>query len=271
MSVQNDRKKVTVPDVMAMKKGGRKIAMLTAYDALMAHILDQSGIDIILVGDSGGMVMGGKSDTLAVTMEDMLFYTRSVRRGVQNALLVADMPFMSYQASTERAMENAGRFLQECGAEAVKIEGGRHMADTIRALVDVGIPVMGHLGLTPQSIHRFGGFKLRAREEAEAKKLVEDAQILQEAGVFSIVLEKIPARLAHQVSASLKVPTIGIGAGAGCDGQVLVTHDMLGLFTQFRPKFVRRYAEMGEAMEKAVRAYIEDVRNVKFPSEDESY
>jgi 3-methyl-2-oxobutanoate hydroxymethyltransferase len=271
MSLENKRKKVTVPAIIKMKKDGEKVSMLTAYDALMAEIVDVAGTDIILVGDSGGMVMGGKENTLTVTMDEMLFYTRSVSRGVQNALLVADMPFLSYQVSVEKAIENAGRFLQEACAEAVKIEGGAVMAETISRLVSVGIPVMGHLGLTPQSMHQLGGFKLQGTKKSTAEILLHDARLLEEAGVFSIVLEKIPANLAKEISESVSVPTIGIGAGAGCDGQVLVTQDMLGIFRKFKPKFVRRYAELGDAIENACRNYIKDVKASNFPDENESY
>jgi len=271
MSLEKKVTKVTVPSIIKMKERGERIAMLTAYDALMADILDRSGIDIILVGDSAGMVMGGYENTIAVSMEEMLFYTKSVRRGVKRALLVADMPFMSYQVSTEEALKNAGRFLQVGGAEAVKLEGGRSVAATIAKIVGFGIPVMGHLGLTPQSIHQLGGYGVQGRNEKPAKKLKDDALLLQEAGVFCLVLEKIPAALAAEISAGLHIPTIGIGAGSACDGQVLVSHDMLGLYEKFKPKFVRRYAEMGQTMFKAFSEYIEDVKSQRFPTEDESY
>jgi 3-methyl-2-oxobutanoate hydroxymethyltransferase len=271
MSLENKRKKITVPAIIKMKQDGEKVSMLTAYDALMAEIIDMAGSDIILVGDSGGMVMGGKENTLSVTMDEMLFYTRSVSRGVQNALLVADMPFLSYQVSIEKAIENAGRFLQEACAEAVKIEGGAIMAETISRFVAVGIPVMGHLGLTPQSMHQLGGFKLQGTKKSTAEILLHDARLLEEAGVFSIVLEKIPGKLAKEISESVSVPTIGIGAGVGCDGQVLVTQDMLGIFRKFKPKFVRRYAELGDAIEKACRNYIKDVKASNFPDDNESY
>ncbi|KAA3616947.1 MAG: 3-methyl-2-oxobutanoate hydroxymethyltransferase [Calditrichaeota bacterium] len=271
MSAENKKAKITVPEIIKMKQNGEKVTMLTAYDALMAEIIDVAGTDIILVGDSGGMVMGGKENTLSVTMDEMVFYTKSVSRGVQNALLVADMPFLSYQVSTEKAIENAGRFLQEACAEAVKIEGGEIMAETISRLVSLGIPVMGHLGLTPQSMHQLGGFKIQGTKSKSAESLLKDAKILEEAGAFSIVLEKIPAKLAKEISDSISIPTIGIGAGAGCDGQVLVTQDMLGIFRKFKPKFVRRYAELGDEIEKSCRAYIKDVKNSSFPSENESY
>lgn len=271
MSINKNVKKITVPEIVNMKKQGEKITALTAYDVLMAQILDNSGIDIILVGDSAGMVMAGYENTLAVTMEEMLFYCKSVRRGVKRALLIADMPFLSYQTSIEEAIKNAGRFLQEAGMEAVKIEGGKAVKDIVKKLVGFGVPVMGHIGLTPQSIHQFGGYGLRGKDDQIAKQLLEDAFILQEAGAFSIVLEKIPSALAKEITNNLDIPTIGIGAGKDCDGQILVSHDMLGLYEKFKPKFVRHYAELGKSMREAFNSYINDVKNTKFPSEDESY
>ncbi|MCD4693266.1 MAG: 3-methyl-2-oxobutanoate hydroxymethyltransferase [Calditrichales bacterium] len=271
MSINKNVKKITVPEIVNMKKQGEKITALTAYDVLMAQILDDSGIDIILVGDSAGMVMSGYENTLAVTMEEMLFYCKSVRRGVKRALLIADMPFLSYQTSIEEAIKNAGRFLQEAGMEAVKIEGGKAVKDIVKKLVGFGVPVMGHIGLTPQSIHQFGGYGLRGKDDQIAKQLLEDAFILQEAGAFSIVLEKIPSALAKEITNTLDIPTIGIGAGKDCDGQILVSHDMLGLYEKFKPKFVRHYAELGKSMREAFNNYINDVKNTKFPSEDESY
>lgn len=272
MSLHNEKnKKRTAPSIMRMKKHGEKVSMLTAYDALMAEIVDSSGVDIILVGDSAGMVMAGKENTVSVTMEEMLFYTRSVSQAVNTALLIADMPFLSYQINIEDGIRNAGRFLQEAGAEGVKVEGGQRVVPLITKLVEMGIPVMGHLGLTPQSVHTFGGFGLQGKEEAAAAQLKQDALALQNAGVFSIVLEKIPADLATEISKSLNIPTIGIGAGSGCDGQVLVTHDMLGMYRKFKPKFARRYLELGNLIEKACRAYINDVKEGQFPNEDESY
>ena len=263
--------KVTVPRIIQMKQKGEKIAALTAYDCLMASILDEAGLDIILVGDSAGMVVAGCLTTLPVTMEEMLYHTKAVARGVKRALVVADMPFLSFQINPEKALENAGRFLKEAGAEAVKLEGGREMAQTIKKIVDSGIPVMGHPGLTPQSVNKFGGYGLRGKTEDEAEKLLQDARVLEKVGVFSIVLEKIPADLAKKVTESVGVPTIGIGAGRYCDGQVLVTHDMLGLFEKFKPKFVRRYAELGREIREACRRYTEDVKRGDFPSEKESY
>lgn len=271
MSVEIKQRKITVPYIMRMKAKGEKISVLTAYDAIMAEILDMAGVDIILVGDSGGMVVGGKPNTLSVTMEEMLLYTKAVQRTVSNALLIADMPYLSYQVSIEKAKENAGRFLQDAGAEGVKVEGGEVVAETIRSLVDIGIPVMGHIGLTPQSIHSFGGFKVQGKDPQHAEKLKKDAKILEEVGAFSLVLEKIPAQLATEITASLTIPTIGIGAGIGCDGQVLVTHDLLGLYRKFQPKFVRRYAELGDKIEQACKQYIQDVKSSHFPSDDESF
>ena len=270
MSLEKKINRVTVPSIVKMK-GVEPIAMLTAYDALMADILDRSGIDIILAGDSAGMVMGGYENTISVTMEEMLFYTKAVRRGVNRALLVADMPFLSFQTSADDAVKNAGRFLKEAGAEAVKLEGGSIIADTAARLVEIGIPVMGHLGLTPQSIHQFGSYRVQGREVKPAKKIKEDAKLLEQAGVFSIVLEKIPAALAAEITAEVSIPTIGIGAGSKCDGQVLVSHDMLGLFEKFKPKFVRRYAEMGKTMINSFAHYIDDVKSGNFPNDDESY
>jgi len=271
MSVEKKLKRLTVPSIVKMKQKGERIAMLTAYDALMAGILDDSGVDIILVGDSAGMVMGGYENTLPVTMEEMLFYTKSVRRGVNRALLVADMPFLSYQSGIDEAVKNAGRFLQEAGVQAVKLEGGRVVKETVERMVQFGIPVMGHIGLTPQSIHSLGNYGVQGKEEAMAMQLKEDALLLQEAGVFSIVLEKIPATLAAEITASLSIPTIGIGAGNNCDGQVLVSHDMLGLYEKFKPKFVRRYAELGKEMMEAAVKYIDDVKSANFPNDNESY
>jgi 3-methyl-2-oxobutanoate hydroxymethyltransferase len=252
-------------------KSQEKIAVLTAYDYLVAQLLDETGIDAVLVGDSVGMVFSGYQTTLPVTMDEMIYHTKAVRRGVKRALLIGDMPFLSYQASPGDAVTNAGRFLQEAGAEAVKIEGGREMAKTIGKLTEVGIPVMGHLGLTPQSIHQFGGYRIRGKSQEEAQRLIQDAHAIEEAGCFSVVLEKIPSDLAREVTQQLKIPTIGIGAGPHCDGQVLVVHDMLGLFERFKPKFVRRYARLAEEMRLAFRAYIQDVKRGKFPSEGESY
>jgi len=263
--------KITVPVIRDMKKTGQKIAVLTAYDFLMAEMEDASGMDIILVGDSAGMVLAGFESTLPVTMEMMLYHVSSVKKGVKRALLVADMPFLSYQTSTSDAVNNAGRFLKEAGAEAVKLEGGHQYVPTIQQIVAAGIPVMGHIGLTPQSINAFGSYQLVGSDRETAEKLVSDAKALEDAGVFSIVLEKIPGRVAMEITDTISIPTIGIGAGSHCDGQVLVAHDMLGIFDKFKPKFVRRYAELGDTMRKAFLEYVNDVKLSDFPSEDESY
>jgi 3-methyl-2-oxobutanoate hydroxymethyltransferase len=257
---------VTTRTFRLKKRRAEPITMLTAYDYATALAVDKAGIDSILVGDSLGMVVLGYENTLPVTMEDMLHHCKAVARGAKTALLVGDMPFMSYQVSVEQAVRNAGRFLQEAGMDAVKLEGGRERADAIRAITGAGIPVMGHLGLTPQSVHQLGGFRAQAKEAAAAKRLLEDALILQEAGCFAIVLESIPARLAELVSKQLEIPTIGIGAGVGCDGQVLVTHDLLGLFDRFTPSFVKKYANLHEVMFDAITAYKEDVDRQLFPA-----
>jgi len=263
--------KVTVTKIVGMKSEGERIAALTAYDFITAKILDEVGIDLILVGDSVGTVVAGYDTTLPVTMDQMIYHTAIVSRAVRRALVVGDMPFMSYQASVEDALRNAGRFLKDGGAEAVKLEGGAEFAETVRRIVASGIPVMGHLGLTPQSVHKFGGYKLQAVTEEAAQKLLRDAKALEEAGVFSIVLEKVPQEIARRVTLEVSVPTIGIGAGPYCDGQILVTHDMLGLFEKFRPKFVRRYAELGKLAKEACSNYLTDVKGGRFPSEEESY
>jgi 3-methyl-2-oxobutanoate hydroxymethyltransferase len=239
--------------------------MLTAYDYPTAMAMDRAGVDSILVGDSLAMVVLGYENTLPVTMEEMLHHARAVARGSKSALLVGDMPFMSYQVSVEEAVRNAGRFLAQGGMDAVKLEGGRERTDTIRAITGAGIPVMGHIGLTPQSVHQLGGFRAQGKSALAAKRLVEDALILEEAGCFSIVLEAVPARLAELISKKLSIPTIGIGAGNGCDGQVLVTHDLLGLFDRFTPKFVKQYADFHREMQKAFADYIEDVETKRFP------
>lgn len=271
MSSHQERKKVTVPEIMAMKARGEKIAALTAYDYLIAEMLDEAGMDIVLVGDSAGMVIAGHETTLPITMEEMIFITQNVRRGVKRALLVADMPFLSFQTSVSEGIKNAGRFLKEAQAEAVKVEGGKAVVELVDKLTGYGIPVMGHLGLTPQSINKFGSYKLQGSESEAANILKNDARLLEEAGAFSIVLEKIPAHLAKEISTMLTIPTIGIGAGPDCDGQVLVTHDMLGIFDKFKPKFVRRYAEIGNTMRNAFAAYVKDVKSNEFPNADESF
>lgn len=264
-------RKVTTNRLSEMKTAGVPIAALTAYDYTMAQLVDAAGVDVILVGDSVSTVMQGLETTVTVTMEHMLYHTTLVRRGVERALVVADLPFMSYQVRADEALRNAGRMVKEAGAEAVKLEGGQVIADTVKRIVDVGIPVMGHLGLTPQSIHKFGTYQVRAREEKEAEELRRDAKLLEQAGVFSIVLEKVPASLAAEVAESVSVPIIGIGAGGGCDGQILVSQDMLGICTRFNPRFVRRYADLGEDMQRAFERYAGDVRAREFPSTSESY
>ncbi len=264
------RKKVTVQTLQAKKQRGEPITMLTAYDYPIATILDQVGIDAILVGDSLGMVVLGYETTLPVTMDEMLHHCRAVSRGARYALRIGDMPFMSYQASIAEAVRNAGRFLQEGGMDAVKVEGGRERKEAIRAIVNAGIPVMGHLGLTPQSIHQLGGFRPQGKNHSEARRIYEDALLLQDIGCFGIVLESIPARLASFISSQLVIPTIGIGAGSGCDGQVLVTHDLLGLFDRFTPKFVRKYANLHEEIKRAFAAFIADVKVKAFPSLEHS-
>jgi 3-methyl-2-oxobutanoate hydroxymethyltransferase len=271
MSINSDIKKITVPDIIARKGSSNKIAALTAYDFLMAEMLDEAGIDIILVGDSTGMVVAGYTTTLPVTMDEMLYHTRIVSKAVKHALVVADMPFLSYQTSLEQGILNAGRFLKEADAQAVKLEGGETFAPLIQRMVATGIPVMGHLGLLPQSIHKYGGYKLQGKEPEVAKKLLQDARTLEDSGVFSIVLEKIPADLAKKITRAVKVPTIGIGAGSECDGQILVSHDMLGIYDKFKPKFVRRYAELAQEMREAFRRYIQDVRSGSFPADNESF
>ena len=262
------RKKVTTLAFRQKKERGEPITMLTAYDYPIAMALDRAGIDSILVGDSLGMVALGYENTLPVTMDEMLHHCRAVARGAKSALLVGDMPFMSYQVSVEEATRNAGRFLQQGGMDAVKLEGGRERADAIRAITGAGIPVMGHLGLTPQSIHQLGGYRAQGKNASAAKRLLEDARILEESGCFSIVLESVPARLADYISKQISIPTIGIGAGVGCDGQVLVTYDLLGLFDRFTPKFVRKYADFHADMKKAFTNYIDDVETKRFPAQE---
>ncbi len=264
------RKKTTVHTFQKKKKSGEAITMLTAYDYPTALAMDQAGIDSILVGDSLGMVVLGYENTLPVTMEDMLHHCKAVSRGAKSALLIGDMPFMSYQISPQEALRNAGRFLQEAGMDAVKLEGGSERIESIRMIVNAGIPVMGHLGLTPQSIHQLGGFHAQAKLAPAAQALLDEAHRLQEAGCFSLVLESIPAQLAEYISARLDIPAIGIGAGAGCDGQVLVSHDMLGLFERFTPKFVKKYAYLHKELTQAFGEYISDVEARTFPSEEHS-
>jgi 3-methyl-2-oxobutanoate hydroxymethyltransferase len=264
-------KKVTTRSLRELKARGAKITALTAYDFLMAQLVDKAGVDVILVGDSAGMVVQGLDTTVGVTFEQMLYHSTVVSRGVERALVVADLPFMSYQVNPDEALRNAGRMIKETNVEAVKLEGGEVLCPTIRRIVDVGIPVMGHLGLTPQSIHKFGTYQVRATEPQEAEQLRRDARALQDAGAFAVVIEKVPAVLAREIASSLEIPVIGIGAGVDVDGQILVTHDMLGLYTRFHPRFVRRYAELAKDMRAAFEHYARDVRAGEFPSPDESY
>ncbi|HZP26174.1 MAG TPA: 3-methyl-2-oxobutanoate hydroxymethyltransferase [Dehalococcoidia bacterium] len=263
--------RVSITDLKTMKQHGEKIVMLTAYDYPSARIVDAAGVPVILVGDSLGMVVLGYDSTLPVTMEEMLHHVKAVARGAQHAHIVADMPFMSYQASAEAAMRNAGRFLQEGGAQSVKLEGGEHVAEMVRRLVQAGIPVMGHLGLTPQSVNQFGGYKVQGKTPAAAVKLLQDALALEQAGAYAIVLETIPAPLARIVTERLSVPTIGIGAGPDCDGQVQVFHDLLGLYPDFTPKHAKRYANLAEAITGAVQSYAEEVRSGSFPDDEHSF
>jgi 3-methyl-2-oxobutanoate hydroxymethyltransferase len=263
--------KITVPHILKMKQRGEKITCLTAYDYSFARILDEAGVEMLLVGDSLACVVQGNHNTLAVTMDEMIYHTRLVARGRKRALVVGDMPFLSYQVSREQALENAGRFLKEGGAEAVKLEGGVAMQETIAAVVQAGIPVMGHVGLTPQSVHRFGGYKIQGRDKTRREEVLRDAQAVEDAGAFSIVLEGMPLDLAEEITACLTIPTIGIGAGVHCDGQVLVIHDMLGLFDDFTPKFVKRYTDLKTAMSAAVKDFISDVKERKFPTEEHSF
>lgn len=264
-------KRMTIPALLERKKTGRKITALTAYDYTMARLLDASDLDVVLVGDSLGMVALGYDTTLPVTMDEMIHHTRAVRRGITHALVVGDMPFMSYHVSDAETIQNAGRFVQEGGAEAVKIEGGARQADRIRAVVDAGISVMGHIGLTPQSIHQFGGYRVQGKNYYDSRQIKKDAVALQKAGVFAIVLEAIPSELAAEITAEVDVPTIGIGAGRDCDGQILVINDLVGLNQDFSPKFVKRYAELGGAVQKAVDAYIGEVRQGAFPGPEHAY
>ena len=271
MSVHSDYKKITTKRLFDMKQAGEKISMLTAYDYTMAKILDQSGIDIILVGDSASNVMAGHETTLPITLEQMIYHASSVIRAVQRALVVVDMPFGTYQGNSKKALESAIRIMKESGGHAVKLEGGEEIAESITRILSAGIPVMGHLGLTPQSIYKFGTYTVRAKEDKEAQKLIKDAKLLEKLGVFSIVLEKIPAKLAEEVAKSVSIPIIGIGAGRNVDGQVLVMHDMLGMTKDFSPRFLRRYADLHEIMTNAFKQYIEDVKTLDFPNEREQY
>ena len=270
-AVRKEYKRVTTKSVVEMKANGEKISMLTAYDYTFAKLLDSAGIDVLLVGDSASNVMAGYETTLPITLDQMIYHASSVVRGVERALVVVDLPFGTYQSDPKKALRSATRIMKESGAHAIKLEGGKEEAESIKRIVNAGIPVMGHLGLTPQSIHQFGSFALRAKEEAEAQKLKEDAKLLEQLGCFAIVLEKIPAKLAEEVAKSVRVPIIGIGAGSAVDGQVLVMQDMLGMNNEFQPRFLRKYANLQEVITKAVSHYIEDVKNVDFPHEKEQY
>ena len=264
-------RRITTADIRNKKVNGEIVTMLTAYDAGFARLLDDAGVDMLLVGDSLGNVILGYDVTLAVTMEDMLHHTRAVCRGASRSLVVADMPFMSYQISVEEALRNAGRFLQETGAQAVKLEGGKEVVPAVKAMTAAGIPVVGHLGLTPQSVHQLGGFKVQGKNLSAAQRMMDDARALEEAGAFALVLECIPTKLAAKVSQELSIPTIGIGAGNGCDGQVLVTHDLLGILPGFKPKFVKAYRTLHTDVSNAVREYIEEVKNRQFPAPEHSF
>lgn len=271
MSVNKEIKKITTNTLQKMKAAGEKISMLTAYDFSFAKIIDSAGIDVILVGDSASNVMAGHETTLPITLDQMIYHASSVIRGIDRCLVVVDLPFGSYQSNSDIALASAIRIMKETGGHSVKLEGGEEILESIKKIVSAGIPVMGHLGLTPQSIYKFGTYTVRAKEEDEANKLRKDAKLLEEAGCFAIVLEKIPASLAKEVSKSLSIPTIGIGAGGNCDGQVLVMHDMLGINTEFKPRFLRQYLNIHEQATKAVQQYIIDVKSKDFPNDSEQY
>jgi 3-methyl-2-oxobutanoate hydroxymethyltransferase len=271
MSVNKEVKRVTTNTLQLMKAAGEKISMLTAYDFSFARIIDDAGIDVILVGDSASNVMAGHETTLPITLDQMIYHASSVIRGATRCLVVVDLPFGSYQSNSDIALASAIRIMKETGAHCIKLEGGEEVLDSIKKIVSAGIPVMGHLGLTPQSIYKFGTYTVRAKEEIEANKLRKDAKLLEKVGCFAVVLEKIPALLAKEVSESLKMPTIGIGAGPDCDGQVLVMHDMLGINTEFKPRFLRRYLNIHEQAIKAVQQYVQDVKNGGFPNKEEQY
>ena len=271
MSTHKEAKRVTTHVLLEMKSAGKRISMLTAYDYSLARLVDAAGIDVILVGDSASNVMAGHETTLPITLDQMIYHAGAVVRGCERALIVVDLPFGTYQGNTKLALSSAIRIMKESGAHAVKLEGGREVIGSIERILTAGIPVMGHLGLTPQSIYKFGTYVVRAKEEAEAQRLKEDAKLLEEAGCFAIVLEKIPAALAAEVAASVSIPIIGIGAGSGVDGQVLVLHDMLGINKEFNPRFLRRYADLHTVITTAVSGYIDDVRSGSFPSKDEQY
>lgn len=264
------RKKITIPEILLMKQERRKVTVLTAYDYPTARLVDAGGVDVILVGDSAGVVVAGHENTLPVTMEEMLYHVKAVVRAKPKALVIADMPFMACQCGEVEALKNCGRMLQEGGAEAVKIEGGTNMAPIIRTITEMDIPVMGHVGLTPQSVHRMGGYKVQGRKD-QAERILEDAHAVQEAGAFAVVLEGIPAKLAARITEMLDIPTIGIGAGPACDGQVLVIHDILGLCEKYSPKFVKRYADLAPVITEAARQYVSEVKDGTFPTEEHSF
>ena len=270
-AAKKEYKRITTNSLVEMKSNGEKISMLTAYDFTMAKILDESGIDVLLVGDSASNVMAGHETTLPITLDQMIYHASSVVRAIKRALIVVDLPFGTYQSDSKEALRSAIRIMKESGAHAVKMEGGKEIKDSIKRILHAGIPVMGHLGLTPQSIYKFGTYTVRAKEEEEADKLKEDAVFLEKTGCFAIVLEKIPAKLAEEVAKSVSIPIIGIGAGGGVDGQVLVTHDMLGMTHEFNPRFLRRYLDLFQSMQSAFKQYIKDVKSLDFPSEKEQY
>ena len=271
MSVNKEIKRITSETLRKMKFQGEKISMLTAYDFTMATLVDQAGTEVILVGDSAANVMAGHETTLPITLDQMIYHAQCVVRGAKRALVVVDLPFGTYQSDPQKALESAVRIMKESGAHAIKLEGGKEIEESIRRIVNAGIPVMGHLGLTPQSIYQFGSYKVRAKEDAEANKLLEDAKLLEELGCFSLVMEKIPAELATKVTHEISIPTIGIGAGNGTDGQVLVVHDMLGLNNEFKPKFVRKYLNLEDQIVEAIGKYVEDVKSSDFPNQNEQY
>jgi len=270
-TAKKEYKRVTTKTLVDMKRNGEKISMLTAYDYTMAKIVDSSGIDVILVGDSASNVMAGHETTLPITLDQMIYHASSVIRGIERSLVVVDLPFGTYQSDPKEALRSAIRIMKESGAHSVKLEGGKEIKDSIKRILNAGIPVMGHLGLTPQSIYKFGTYTVRAKEEEEAKKLKDDALLLEKAGCFAVVLEKVPAKLAEEVAKSLTIPIIGIGAGGGVDGQVLVTHDMLGMTHEFNPRFLRRYLDLYSEMSRAFSNYIADVKNGSFPNTKEQY
>lgn len=271
MSIHKEVKKVTTHTLKRMKDAGEKIAMITAYDFSFAKLFDAAGIDVILVGDSASNVMAGHETTLPITLDQMIYHAQGVVRGINRCLVVVDMPFGTYQSNSDIALASAIKIMKESGGHSIKLEGGEEVVESIKKIVSAGIPVMGHLGLTPQSIYKFGTYTVRAKEEAEASKLKTDIKLLEEAGCFAVVLEKIPAALAKEVSESVGIPTIGIGAGPHCDGQVLVMHDMLGINTEFKPRFLRQYSNLGEQITSAIQQYVGDVRGGSFPNESESY